>query len=164
MSMTDTLPGFAGPSLADIAAAAALGASTAPIVAQVPVQPAAAADVVARADHDRLVAAARTEAATAERARIKAIMAHEEAAGRQTLAAHLAYETAMAPEACAPILKAAPKEAAAPSATALDKLKAEAPSFDLGNPAPADAAAAREASAKGWAKAVSAANASIGVK
>lgn len=134
-------------------------------------------DTIPRADHERLVAAARTEAhaagkaeglaqgrteATAsERARLSAILGLEEAKGREATATKLALTSDMSPEACADILKSVP---AATGPSALDKLKATAPSIDLGNPPPADAAAAREAAARGWGKAVAAANASIGVK
>jgi capsid assembly protease len=63
------------------------------------------------------VTAVRSEAVTAERARINAILNSEEAKGRETLARHLALETDMAPEAARKALAAsAPATPAAPLA------------------------------------------------
>lgn len=55
---------------------------------------------------------AAAEARTAERARVSGIMNHAEAAGRGSLANHLAMNTDLSVEAAAAILAAAPKEAA----------------------------------------------------
>jgi hypothetical protein len=54
---------------------------------------------------------AATEARAAERTRISAIMGHADAAGRETLANHLAMNTDLSPEAAATILAASPKAA-----------------------------------------------------
>lgn len=55
--------------------------------------------------------------AKAERTRIGAILNHAEATGREDLAKHLAFDTALAPEAAIAMLGKAPKVAAAPSPT-----------------------------------------------
>lgn len=74
------------------------------------------------AQHESAVAAARAEGvsagrmegektgATAERTRVAAILDHESASGRETLARHFAFKTDMAPEAAQAALAAAPKE------------------------------------------------------
>jgi len=67
-------------------------------------------DMVAKADLENAVAAARAEAAAAERARIAAILDCTEAEGRQSLARHLAMSTAMTPEEARGILEKAPKD------------------------------------------------------
>lgn len=56
----------------------------------------------------------------AEAVRISGIMTHAEAAGRQTLAVHLAYKTTSTVEAAAATLAAAPKESAAQPQNLLD--------------------------------------------
>lgn len=78
-----------------------------------PTQPAAAAITPeqAQASADTAAAAART----AERARVKAIMSHAEAAGREALAAHLAHDTDLSADAAIGILTNAEKKAAAPA-------------------------------------------------
>lgn len=53
-------------------------------------------------------AAIRTEACAAERARIQAILTHEDAEGRTELAGHLAFETNMSAEAATAMLSKAP--------------------------------------------------------
>ena len=58
------------------------------------------------------VTAARAEAVTAERTRMRAILTHAEATGRETLAHHLAFNTEMAAEAAGEMLKNAPKVSA----------------------------------------------------
>lgn len=85
--------------------------------------PAAAEAAAAPADHSAAV--------TAERARIKGIQSCEEAKGRESLASHLALNTAMSADEAKAILEASPKAdaAAAPAAAA------------AAAPAPADAAA-----------------------
>ena len=78
---------------------------------------------VDQAAHDAAVAAAREdgrkagfdEGATAERTRIGAILQSEEAKGRESLASHFAFSTAMTPEDAIAALAAAPKQAEAPS-------------------------------------------------
>lgn len=79
---------------------------------------------IAAADHEKAVTAAKAEAydnglkagATAERERISGIMNAEEAAGRETLAAHLAFETNTSAEDAVGLLAKSPKaEAGAPS-------------------------------------------------
>lgn len=65
------------------------------------------------------------EGAAAERARVKAIIGSEHAAGREALAAHLAFGTAMAPAEAAAVMQNAPKQAAAAAAgSRLDQLAA----------------------------------------
>lgn len=60
----------------------------------------------------------------AERERVRGIMQHAEAAGRGTLAEHLAYDTDMSVDEAAKVLAAAPKETAAhlDASTALDRM------------------------------------------
>lgn len=55
------------------------------------------------------------DARAAERARVNAILGHEEAKGREKLAQHLASNTEMDAEAAIAVLKVSPKESAAPS-------------------------------------------------
>lgn len=74
--------------------------------------PAANASTAAQPDQTAL-ANARAEGASAERARIQAIVTHAEADGRGKLAAHLAFSTDMSAEAAGGLLAASPKESAA---------------------------------------------------
>lgn len=84
------------------------------------------ADAVAKKDHDAAVAKAKADGvtegkavgATEAKARIKAITGSEHAKDRETLAAHLAYDTDMSAESAIATLQAAPKAVAAPIATA----------------------------------------------
>lgn len=76
---------------------------------------------VTSVDVARLARDVRTE----ERARIAGIQGHAEAAGREKLAAHLALQTDMTPEAAGAILAAAPKEV--PAVAEAPKPAAEAP-------------------------------------
>lgn len=61
------------------------------------------------------LAAARTEAAKAERARVSGIQNCEEAKGRESLASHLAFNTEMSVDAAKAVLLAAPKAEASGS-------------------------------------------------
>lgn len=79
-----------------------------------------AAEVVEH--HPQAAADLRTEASSGERARIKGILTHEEAAGRDGLANFLAFDTENGVDASVAMLKAAPKAAAA--ATGFEKLDA----------------------------------------
>jgi signal peptide peptidase SppA len=63
----------------------------------------------ATANHESALATARTEAASAERTRIAAILGSDEAKGREGLANHLALETDTASEAAVAILAKSPK-------------------------------------------------------
>jgi signal peptide peptidase SppA len=87
-------------------------------------QPGAAQTAAAPANNDALVQTARsegiTEGANAERARTKAILTCEEAAGKSKLANELAFNTNLTPEQAKGILAAAATEtaAAAPAAAA----------------------------------------------
>ncbi len=74
-----------------------------------------AAVASARRDGETAAAAAATTARSAERDRIRAILDHQSAKGRQTLARHLALSSDMAPEAAQAVLAAAAPEAAAPA-------------------------------------------------
>lgn len=76
-------------------------------------KPDPAATTQAEVTSAEAVAQAQTDARAAERTRIAAIQGHAEAYGRATLAAHLALQTDMTPEAAGAILAAAPKEAKA---------------------------------------------------
>ena len=60
-------------------------------------------------DHPALIAQAQSEAKTAERSRIQAILASEEAKDRGDLAQHLAFATDMTPDAAVAMLAKAPK-------------------------------------------------------
>lgn len=94
-------------SLAAVIDAATVGADAVP-VAQVPaVPPAAAAAALAAAKAEGV-----TEGAKAERARIQAIVSSDEAKGRETMAAHLAFSTGMDAEGAIALLKASPTAAA----------------------------------------------------
>lgn len=74
-------------------------------------------NAVPQAQHTAAVAAARTEGATAERARINGILTHTEAEGRADMARSLALDTDLTAEAAGKVLASAPK-AAAPEANA----------------------------------------------
>jgi ClpP class serine protease len=77
---------------------------------------------ITQATLDSAVAAARTAAhadgvkagSEAERARISAILGHASAKGRETLANHFAFKTAMSPEDAAAALEAGPVAGATP--------------------------------------------------
>ena len=82
-------------------------------------QPAAGADAAPA------VSAPSQPAAGAERERIRGILGHAEAGGRQGLAEKLAYDTNMSVEEAGSMLAAAPREAAkADASTALDRVMA----------------------------------------
>ncbi len=74
--------------------------------------------MVTQSNHDAAVAAARSEGradgeragASAERARVAAILDHDSAKGRETLARHFAFKTEMKAEDAQAALAAAPKE------------------------------------------------------
>lgn len=86
---------------------------------------AAADELVAKAKAEGVAEGAAqgaVEAKVAERARIKAITTHEEAKGRETLAAHLAHDTDMTAEQAIATLKASPKVAAAAAPKLADKM------------------------------------------
>ena len=68
---------------------------------------------------EQLLATARAESATAERARISAILNHPEAKGREAAALAMATEMDIAPEAAAKILAASAKAAAPAKAAAM---------------------------------------------
>lgn len=61
-------------------------------------------DMIARAEHDTAVEAARKEGVTAERARIKAILDLPEAKGREGSAMHLAFTTDLTAEVASGVL------------------------------------------------------------
>lgn len=96
---------------------------------------------IPRAEHESAIASAARAAnetgAFAERERIGAILNHAEASGRETLARHLAFHTALTPADAAAMLAASPK-AEAPAAPKRD-LSASVP-----NPAVAPDSAATE--------------------
>jgi hypothetical protein len=97
-----------------------------------------AGDAISRADHMTAIEAAATQAfaagetsaktlmstegATAERTRIKGIMGGDSAKGRESLAAHFAYDTDMSVEAANAALAAAPKAEAGKGVSRLDVL------------------------------------------
>lgn len=68
----------------------------------------------------------RAAVATETKARIKGIMTHEEASGREALAEHLAYDTDMTVEAAAAVLGKSPKAQAEPEPEAEPEKKEEA--------------------------------------
>jgi len=72
--------------------------------------------------HPQAAADLRADATSGERARIKGILASDEAAGRDDLAKHLAFDTDSTVDAAVAMLKVAPKAAAA--ATGFEKLDA----------------------------------------
>ncbi|KAF0135357.1 MAG: peptidase S49, partial [Xanthobacteraceae bacterium] len=123
------------------------GASTEAPAAAAPASPAPATTAPA-------APAPTAEAAPVDqKARIKAITTCEEAAGRETLANHLAFDTDMSVDAAKAILAASPKAAAA-TAEAYAQQKTEAGTLGLGVPAPSTPSAAKS----GWSKAVAEAN------
>lgn len=97
-----------------------------------------AGDAIPRADHMTAIEAAVTQAfgegetagqlaasttaVTAERTRVKAIMGSDNAKGRETLAAHFAFDTDMSAEAATAALAAAPKTAEPAKGSRLDLL------------------------------------------
>ncbi|MFG6500158.1 S49 family peptidase [Sulfitobacter sp. 1A15106] len=94
----------------------------------------------------------RAEGATAERARVKAILSHENAEGRGKLASHLAFNTDMTVEAAADMLAVSATEASAADTSAdVDALRAEIAELKQGRApqgqAGASAAALKEFSA-----------------
>lgn len=80
-------------------------------------------------DHPDLVEQVQAEARTQERARIHAILDSEDAAGRETLARHLAFDTDMEPGTAVTMLGKAPKDQPAPAAGSFDQVMRE-----VGNP------------------------------
>jgi signal peptide peptidase SppA len=74
----------------------------------------------AKVAEQQALEAAKAEGISAERARVSAILGHAEAVGRQKLAEHMAFNTAIAPADAAALLAAAPKEAAAVAGSRLD--------------------------------------------
>lgn len=73
--------------------------------------------------HPQAAADLRAEAVTGERARVKGILGHEEASGRDQLAQHLAFNTGSTVDDAVAMLKVSPKAAATTGATtAIDKL------------------------------------------
>jgi ClpP class serine protease len=102
-----------------------------------------AARVEAKADGEKAgeakgKEAGRVEATAAERARVKAIMAHDEAKERPALAMSIALETELSVEQAAKLLAGAPKQA---SGLALAALMASVPNPKVGTDAGADPAA-----------------------
>lgn len=93
-----------------IDAATGTGVSPAAQVPAVPPTVAAAALAAAKAEGV-------TEGTKAERARIQAIVSSDEAKGRETMAAHLAFATGMDAEGAIALLKASPTAAAPPAAS-----------------------------------------------
>ena len=82
-------------------------------------------------------AAAKAAAASAERARVKAIAGHDAASAHPSLANHLAYDTDLSAEQAAGILAAAaldkPKAAAAPAASPFEKAMGQAATSTVGD-------------------------------
>jgi hypothetical protein len=93
-----------------------------PAEAAAPAPAPAAEKSYSQADLDAAVATAtaagRAEGRTQERARIKGIMTHTEAQGREGLAGHLAYDSDMAVDAAAQLMEKAPKASAGQAAPA----------------------------------------------
>lgn len=91
-----------------------------------------------QAQVDTAVATARTEATASERTRIKTILGHENANGRASLAAHLAFETDMAADKAIAMLDKAPKESAAatapPAKTIADRMGGQGTDLAMGQP------------------------------
>lgn len=131
---------------AAVAAAAAAGNQSTdhpePVVAK------SVHDTAVAESHKRGVAEGAASGATAERARIKAIFEHAEAAERPTAARHLAFNSAMPVEEAASFLAATPKEAKSAGAGLLAEMAAM-PHPNLGHaPAAASAADAESPEAK----------------
>lgn len=82
-------------------------------------QPAVTQEQVDAARADGLKAG-KAEGVTAERARIKSILTHAEASGREQLAQHLAFSTDQSVDAATALLAVSPKAAAAQAKSALD--------------------------------------------
>lgn len=80
----------------------------------------AAAPTFSQADIDAAEACGREAGASGERARIAGILTHEEAAGREQLARHLAFSTSMKAEDAANVLAASPRVAAEAATPATD--------------------------------------------
>ncbi|WP_420104144.1 hypothetical protein [Bosea sp. (in: a-proteobacteria)] len=111
-TLTDTArAAVTTPSLAALAAAVTEPNAPQAITDPTPPAPPAPAPAPAAAAPTAPLDAAgiRAEARTAERDRIKAIMAHPEAEGRAGLASHLAFSTDLAPDAAGSILATSPK-------------------------------------------------------
>ena len=127
---------------------------------------------VTKEEHDRAVAAARTEGAKEASTRIAAIMTSDEGKANQQLASHLAHNTSMSVDDAKATLKAAGPAAAAPSTETnaqggegknqtqtYEQRKAQAGGLgyvDTGAATPQAKASA------GWSKAVAAANKGLG--
>jgi len=119
-------------------------------------QPAKQEPTMAEVNENDVRADERTKAT----ARIKAIMSHEEAKGRETMAEHLAYETTHDAEAAIALLKVAPK-AAAPgeTETTTSFMQRKQGQVDgLGAPSMAAPGGVKAA----WGKAVAGVNARVG--
>lgn len=84
----------------------------APVAATTPITAAASPPAVTQADIDATVARQVSQALAAEKARARGIKSSAEAAGRETLATHLADETSLSVEDAVAILAAAPKAVA----------------------------------------------------
>lgn len=74
--------------------------------------------------HPQAAADLRAEAVSGERARVKGILASDEAAGREQLAQHLAFDTDSTVDAAVAMLKVSPKAAATTATTGIEKLDA----------------------------------------
>lgn len=110
--------------------------------------------------HAEAVAKARAEGASAERARIGAIIQGEAADGRMKQAMTLALKTDLNAEQAAEVLNASPKEGPAAAAPSIAERAAAEREFGAMLPEPA----ARQKNTSLWAGAVKSANAAIGVK
>lgn len=102
------------------------------------------------------IGAIKTEAATQERARISAILTADEAKGRETLAQHFAFSTAMQPSDAIAALKVAPVAMAeASSESVLNKLMAKTGSPEVSSSLGGDnqTISAQEQAYQAWAKA-----------
>jgi signal peptide peptidase SppA len=124
---------------APVTPTASLPAATAPITPSAPAAP-----------------VARPSSAATERERIKEIQTCAEAAGREQLAQHLAFNTDLSADAAKTILAAAPKAEAAPAATVQSFLEQKAADGALGLSPVTESAT--PAAKSGWSKAVAEAN------
>ncbi len=116
-------------------------------------------NAVPQAQHTAAVATARAEGATAERTRIKGIMTHAEAEGRETLATSLALETDMSVEAAGTVLKGQAKASAAAATSGIKSIEQRAEGLaEFGAGTGQKPAAGAEADA-GYAKAIKKINA-----